>query len=144
MTFIEGRAFWTLFNHIKKRDIAMTAPVEMTYSSEGDGATKKTAMAFMYRSTKQGQLGNEGKVEVVDVPAQTAISIGIRGDATKQRVADAKLRLENWLQTHREEYESAGPLRVMGYNSPFVADEKRFTEVQIPVITKQQRKATAR
>ena len=144
MTLIEGRAFWTLFNHTNKRDIAMTAPVEMTYSSQGDDAPKKTAMAFMYRSTKQGQLGSEGKVEVVDVPAQTVISIGIRGDATKQRVADATLRLENWLQAHREEYESAGLLRVMGYNSPFVADEKRFTEVQIPVITNQRGKATAR
>ena len=63
---------------------------------------------------------------------------------TKQRVTDAQLRLENWLKTHCEEYESAGPLRVMGYNSPFVADKKRFTEVQIPVRTKQSAKANVR
>jgi hypothetical protein len=133
MTFLEGSAFWTLFNHIKERDIAMTAPVEMTYATEGNAAPKKSAMSFMYRSTRQGQLGAAGKVEVVDIPAQMAVSIGIRGDATKERVADAKRRLEGWLEAHRDEYESSGPLRVMGYNSPFVADKKQFAEVQIPV-----------
>ena len=135
MTFIEGRAFWTLFGHIKKHDIEMTAPVEMTYSS--DGAAKKAKMSFLYRTTQQGQLGVDGKVEVVDIPAQSAVSIGLRGDATKERVADAQQRLENWLKAHAAGYESIGPLRVMGYNSPFVADAKRFTEVQIPVRLKQ-------
>lgn len=136
MTLIEGRAFWTLFNHIKQKEIAMTAPVEMTYSTEGNGAAKKSAMSFLYRSTDQGQLGVEGKVEVIDVPPLTAVSIGLRGDATKDRVADAKRRLDTWLQVHGDEYESSGALRILGYNSPFVSDQQRFTEVQIPVRSK--------
>ncbi len=139
MASVESLAFWTLFNHIQKHDIAMTAPVEMTYSAEADGATKKTAMLFMYRSTEQGKLGLDGKVDVFDVPGHVAVSIGIRGKTTKERIADAKSRLENWLVDHRDEYESAGPLRIMGYNSPFVPDKKRFTEVQIPVIEKSER-----
>jgi hypothetical protein len=61
------------------------------------------------------------------------VSIGLRGDATKARVADAKQRLEAWIGAHAAEYEAAGPLRVMGYNSPFISDAKRYTEVQIPV-----------
>ena len=133
MTLVEGRAFWTLFNHIKQREIAMTAPVEMGYAPGKDGAPAKSSMSFLYRSTKQGKLEVDGKVAVVDVPAQQAVSIGLRGDATKERVNDAKRRLEDWLQAHREEYESAGAMRVMGYNSPFVADQKKLTEVQIPV-----------
>ncbi|MHC4956514.1 MAG: fasciclin domain-containing protein, partial [Planctomycetota bacterium] len=42
-----GRAsFWTLFTHIKKNKIAMTAPVEMAVSDEG-GDLKQTNMAFL-------------------------------------------------------------------------------------------------
>lgn len=136
MTLIEGRAFWTLFNHIKQREIAMTAPVEMGYAPGKDGAINKASMSFLYRNTNQGQLEVDGKVAVVDVPAQQAVSLGLRGDATKERVNDAKRRIEDWLQAHRDEYEPAGAMRVMGYNSPFVADQKKLTEVQIPVRSK--------
>lgn len=138
MTFIEGSAFWTLFNHIKRSEIAMTAPVEITYSAARDAVPKKSVMSFLYRSTEQGQLGNQGKVQVVDIPAQMALSIGIRGDASAERVADAQRRLENWLKTDNAGYEAAGAFRVMGYNSPFVSNSKRFTEVQIPVVAAQQ------
>jgi hypothetical protein len=105
----------------------------MQYASSADGPPKETSMAFLYRSTQQGSPGVEDKVEVVDIPAQLAVSIGLRGDATKARVAESKRRLEQWLADHAAEYEASGPLRVMGYNSPFVPDAKRFTEVQIPV-----------
>ncbi len=144
MTSIEGRAFLTLFNHIQRREIAMTAPVEMTYAASGDSVLKKSGMSFLYRSTEQGELGSQGKVQVVDIPAQMALSMGIRGEATTERIADAKGRLENWLKTHAKEYEEAGALRVMGYNSPFVSNSKRFTEVQIPVTAKQQRSTITR
>ena len=136
MTYFEGRAFWTLFNHIKKHDIAMTAPVEMQYAPDAEEPLKQASMAFLYRSTQQGTPGTEDKVDVTDVPAHLAVSIGVRGDATKQRVAEAKQRLEAWIEAHSSEYEASGPLRVMGYNSPFVPDAKRFTEVQIPVRAK--------
>lgn len=136
MTLIEGRAFWTLFNHIKEREIAMTAPVEITYGT-GEKGAKKASMAFLYRSTEQGEPGTTEKVEVIDIPAQTAISIGIRGSADKERVADAQKRLEAWLEAHQEQYESIGPLRVMSHNSPFVADSKQYSEVQIPVRSRQ-------
>ncbi|MBA4015571.1 MAG: hypothetical protein C0483_00070 [Pirellula sp.] len=136
MTLMEGRAFWTLFNHIKQREIAMTAPVEMSYTPGKDGKLDKSSMSFLYRSTEQGQLEVDGKVAVVDVPAQLAVSIGLQGDATKEKVNDAKQRLEAWLQIHGDEFEPAGALRVLGYNSPFVADRKKLTEVQIPVSSK--------
>ena len=137
MTLIEGRAFWTLFNHIKQRDIAMTAPVEMSYAPDKDGALKKSSMSFLYRNTEQGRIEVDGKVAVVDVPAQIVVAIGLQGDATKDKVNDAKRRLEAWLQAHGDEYEATGPIRVLGYNSPFVAEEKKLTEVQIPVRSKQ-------
>jgi hypothetical protein len=38
-----------------------------------------------------------------------------------------------FLDENKAKYEIAGPLRVMGYNSPFVPQEKNFFEVQIPL-----------
>lgn len=130
---ITGRgnnSFWTLFKHIKSRDIAMTAPVEMTYDMD-DG--KQKTMAFLYRTVQQGRLERDDDVEVIDVPAMTAVSFGLRGNADRETVAAARLRLENWLKAHADQYEAAGPLRVMGHNSPFVAASKRYHEVQIPI-----------
>ena len=69
---------------------------------------------------------------MVDVPAPQAVVIGFRDDATKECVNDAKRRLDDWLLAHRNEYEPAGAMRVMGFNSPFVADQKKLTEVPTP------------
>lgn len=133
MAGAESSAFWTLFTHIKKKDIAMTAPVEMTYGVGGTDKLQAKAMAFLYRSPKQGKAGTDEKVEVIDVAPIKALSLGMRGDVTKTRLAEAKAHLDMWLREHDKEYEASGPLRVMGYNSPFVAANRRFTEVEIPV-----------
>lgn len=133
MSGVESGAFWTLFSHIKKKDIAMTAPVEMAYGETVKKELQPKTMAFLYRSTAQGQAGTEQDVEVVDVPAMTALSLGVRGEATKARLVQAKTHLDAWLAEHTGEYEASGPLRVMGYNSPFVAANRRFTEVEIPL-----------
>lgn len=138
MAGTDSGAFWTLFTHIKKNDIAMTAPVEMTY---GEGTTDKLqakTMAFLYRSPKQGKAGTDEKVEVIDVAPIMALSLGMRGEVTRTRLADAKAHLDAWLKEHAKEYKASGPLRVMGYNSPFVAANKRFSEVEIPVRQVQQ------
>lgn len=132
MAGVESRAFWILFTHIKKKDIAMTAPVEMTYKA-GKDTLQPQSMAFLYRSVKQGQTGKDEKVEVIDVPATMALSFGMRGDVTKARLAETRGHLEAWLRNNASEYEASGPLRVMGYNSPFVAASRRFTELEIPV-----------
>jgi hypothetical protein len=133
MAEADTAAFWTLFTHIKKKDIAMTGPVEMTYKEAAKDKLQMDAMAFLYRTTKQGDPGKDEKVEVMDVAAMMAISLGMRGDLSKARLAEAKAHLDAWLEEHRKEYEVSGRLRVMGYNSPFVAADRRFTEVEIPV-----------
>ncbi len=133
MAGAESGAFWILFTHIKKNDIAMTAPVEMTYGEGAKDKLQAKAMAFLYRSLKQGKAGTDEKVEVIDVAPIMALSLGMRGEVNKTRLAEAKAHLETWLKEHAKEYEASGPLRVMGYNSPFVAANRRFTEVEIPV-----------
>jgi hypothetical protein len=133
MARAESGAFWTLFTHIKKNDIAMTAPVEMTYGEGAKDKLQANAMAFLYRSLKQGKAGTDEKVEVIDVAPIMALSLGMRGEVNKAKLAEAKAHLEAWLKEHAKEYEASEPLRVMGYNSPFVAANRRFTEVEIPV-----------
>jgi len=52
---------------------------------------------------------------------------------TKEAVSRAKQELTSWLESHRGQYEANGPLRKMGYNSPFVPNQQSYFEVQIPV-----------
>ncbi len=126
----QNSMFRTLFNHIKQNDIAMTAPVEMTYAPEGD---QPVAMAFLYRDDTIGQLGANGPVEVVDLPAATMVSVGVRGSYSGKVHAAAVARLQNWLEESESRYEPIGPPRFLGYNSPFVPWFMQYGEVQVPV-----------
>ena len=126
-----GRAFWTLFSHIKQNDIAMTAPVEMSYA---DGQSpRESSMAFLYGRPDLGQAGRQGSVEVIDVAPMVVVSTGVRGPRTAESVADARDRLQNWLKTNDERYAADGELRVMAYNSPFIPRNRNYFEVEIPI-----------
>lgn len=131
-TAMDGGAFWSLFGHIKKNDIAMTAPVEMQYGTDSQQEAVST-MAFLYGRTDLGSPGADGRVEVVDLPATTTISMGVRGGRTEAKVRAARERLERWLADNAQRYEPAGPLRVMSYNSPFMPQAWQFFEVEIPI-----------
>ena len=126
-----GRAFWTLFTHIKKNDIAMTAPVEMTYS--GPDRPTEEKMAFLYGRPDMGSTGVQGRVQVADVPEMTVVSTGVRGPRSARTVAEARERLSHWLEENKDRYTAAGQLRVMAYNSPFVSRDRNYFEVEIPI-----------
>lgn len=129
---MKGRAsgaFWTLFGHIKKHDIPMTAPVESTY---GEDEVSAVRMGFLYQSPEVGDAGIDGAVEVIDVPARHVVSLGLRGYATDQRVRDARRELLEWIEA-REDLAVDGALRTMGFNSPMVQGTRRYFEVQLPV-----------
>jgi hypothetical protein len=125
--------FWTLFRHIKENGIQMTAPVEMDYGDPRKGGSRERTMSFLYERPDQGAVGRQGNVEVIDVPATKVISIGCRGSQTSAAVADARERLMKYLAEDRDRHTIAGPMRVMGYNSPFVPRDRNYFEVQIPV-----------
>lgn len=122
-----GGSFWTLFNHIKKNDVQMTAPVEMTM----DEGLNAMDMAFLYERPSQGAAGTQGRVEVVDLPALTVLSISMRGDRSEEDVASAKRLLD--ARIAREGFVRAGPFRMLGYNSPMVPAAQRTWELQVPV-----------
>jgi len=125
--------FWTLFQHIKQNNVTMTAPVEMDYGDPRATKSKERSMSFLYERPDQGATGRQGSVEVVDVPAMTVVSIGCRGARTGAAVAEAREKLVKWLDGKKGQYVASGPMRVMGYNSPFVPRDKNFFEVQVPI-----------
>ncbi|MBN2024544.1 MAG: heme-binding protein [Pirellulales bacterium] len=126
-------AFWTLFSHIKRHNIAMTAPVEMGYAPGAEDGARAKSMAFLYGDPGLGTPGTEGAVEVVDVAPMTVASTGVRGAQTRQSVDEARRRLDAWLESNQGTWTATGPMRVMGHNSPFVPREQNYFEVQIPV-----------
>lgn len=126
-----GRAFWTLFSHIKKNDIAMTAPVEMIYADPQRPVEDR--MAFLYGRPDLGEAGRQGDVEVIDVPPMVVVSTGVRGPRTTESVGEARDRLDSWLEANKERYVSDGQLRVMAYNSPFVSRNRNYFEVEVPI-----------
>jgi len=125
--------FWTLFEHIKQNNVTMTAPVEMDYGDPQAAKSKERSMSFLYERPDQGSSGKQGSVEVIDVPAMAVVSIGCRGERTAKTITEARDKLVKWLDAKQRDYVSAGPMRVMGYNSPFVPRDRNFFEVQIPV-----------
>jgi len=126
-------AFWMLFAHIKSNGVAMTAPVELDYGDPSATEPREQSMSFLYERPDQGSAGRQGFVEVDDVPATTVLSIGCRGARTRASVDEARDKLLRWLDENKSAYRAAGPLRVLGYNSPFIPKEKQFYEVQISI-----------
>lgn len=153
--------FWPLFNHIKKRDIAMTSPVEMDYNDVGPGPKKegippdaaaraeamadeslregeasRTAdgwtMSFLYRSADLGPVGEDGNVVVVDKPQVTMVAIGIQGGYSKDKIEKGVQALEAWLAS-QDVWEAAGPARAMYYNGPEKWAWDKWSEAQLPI-----------
>lgn len=130
----ERGQFNRLFRHIKQQDIPMTAPVDMTYDRSWLEGEKmgRGQMGFYYPAADIGQLGTMDDVQVVDVPAMTAVSLGVKGSYSAKSFTKALVKLRQWLAEHKE-YEAAGPPRVLAYNSPFVLWFRKYAEVQVPV-----------
>ncbi len=125
--------FQPLFRHIKKNDIAMTAPVELTYSPHADSRqSEPVAMSFLYGDPAMGTAERQGDVEVVDLPAQTVLSVAVRGGYEKGFAVGIE-QLRQWLAKNPGRFEVVGPPRFMGYNSPFVPSFLRIGETQLPV-----------
>ena len=125
-----GNNFFTLFNHIKKNKIEMTAPVEMTMA-EKNGKYTESSMAFLYQETTLGKVGPQGNIAVLDTKECMVASIGMRGSPTAEAIESAKRWLIEKIKAAPEAYEIEGELKVMGYNSPFMPEKLRYYEVQL-------------
>jgi len=120
--------FRSLFRHITRNDVSMTAPVEMTYDEDGP-----TSMSFLYGSLEIGEPGEDGVVEVADQAAATVVAIGVRGSYTQQRYEENLALLTKWLAANADQWEVVGEPRQLSFNSPFVPGVMKYSEVQIPI-----------
>ncbi|MCC6784634.1 MAG: heme-binding protein [Planctomycetes bacterium] len=131
-----GTPFFALFRHIQRHEIPMTAPVQVEFDAADPRARRTTSMAFLYETRELGPAGPDAadeRVEVVDLPAMTTVTIGARGYDSPARIAELRAVLEAWLAAQGGRYAPAGPLRTMGYNSPMVPAPRRFFEVELPI-----------
>lgn len=127
--------FWPLFQHIKRREIAMTSPVEMDYTGwEGtpESAAGNWTMSFLYRTADLGPIGQDGKVRVVDCEPITVIAVGLRGAYRLSTVAEGIAQLETWLADNTE-WERSGDPRAFYYNGPEQRNADKWSEAQLPI-----------
>ena len=121
--------FWTLFRHIKKNEIAMTTPVEMTMAESEKGSLEMSQMAFLYEEPDMGSAGADGKsVQVVDTPPMSVLSMAWRGPRSNSLIAEYK---ELLLAEAAKRGLKGSTFRVLGYNSPSVPRKDRTHELQL-------------
>ncbi len=130
----ENRQFMALFQHIKKQQIAMTAPVVMEHDSAGpaEAESGQAAMAFLYRRTDQGEAGRFGPVAVENGAAVQVVSVGLKGPYWESRFQAKLKELREWLAAHPQ-WRATGGWRVLAYNSPFKPFWMKYCEVQLEV-----------
>ena len=128
-------AFFKLFNHIKKNDIKMTSPVQMTYDGDKDKLSE-TEMAFLYPDSETNGSAKQDDVEVIDTDPVTVISMGMRGRPSATEVEEAAEMLRKASVHFPMKFELKDEVRLMGYNSPAVPPKDQFYEVQIEFLSK--------
>lgn len=129
--------FWPLFAHIKTRGIAMTAPVEIEYEgleTDDQNGIEGWQMSFLYRDKGLGSTESYANIAVKDAQPMTVFSTGVAGNATRDSMNDAMQILEDAIAMTGG-WQTAGPVRVLGYNGPDVRANERWSEVQLPVVS---------
>ncbi|MFU8892549.1 MAG: heme-binding protein [Luteolibacter sp.] len=129
--FTDGRgqsgSFWTLFAHIKRNDIPMTAPVEMTVEPDEGGGMRRNSMAFLYQNTTVGAVGDDGaRVEIRDIPATRTLSYAWMGPDSDKNLEMAKQALEAALAERKLAVKS---YRLLGYNGPRTPSARKTWEL---------------
>ena len=134
-----NRSFWPLFQHIQKRGIAMTSPVEMDYTGMSDDKGNLSdergswTMSFLYRTPDMGETGPaESNVQVKDLEPMTVISLGMQGNYGLKQVNTALDKLRDAL-AKQDQWVVAGEPRALNYNGPQIEAGYRWSEIQIPV-----------
>jgi hypothetical protein len=132
--------FFPLFNHIKRREIEMTSPVEMNYqglrkAKDDRSGPQQWTMSFLYRSADLGPIGDDERdqrVKVVDIEPVTVVAIGFKGGYGLPLVMDGVEKLDVWL-AQNPQWEATGEPRSFFYNGPEMPNRDKWGEVQVPI-----------
>jgi hypothetical protein len=131
------RAFDPLFRHINDNEISMTSPVETRYpiSTLDPNNTNRNGEAwvsFLYSDTDTYPKEIADNIEVEDIPPMTVVSLGLRGSYDYSSYQDNIKKLHNWLRQNPE-YTVVGEPRRFFYDSPFIPEALKRSEIQIPI-----------
>lgn len=117
--------FRRLFSYIRANDVSMTVPVE--------AQIEKAQMKFYVSSADmEKNLVGQGSVTVLNLPARTVASIGIRGSYSKKKFETHRAELVAWLRKNPR-YQPAGEAYAVYWDAPFVPWFMKHAEVHIPV-----------
>jgi hypothetical protein len=152
-------AFDSLYRHISSNNIAMTAPVETRYplitlqeSAEAqpqaqifDASSGKplveasetlerdqAEVSFLYRTINVQPQQIAPGIKVEDHAPMSVVSIGLQGPYSYASYQQHLDQLREWLAQHSG-YAVAGLPRRFFYDSPFIPDAFKRSEVQIPI-----------
>ena len=129
--------FFSLFNHIQRKGIEMTAPVVMTYQTrivEHVGERGDVSMEFLYRRPDQGDAGRGGSSQGGGLPGRNFRLPGhARGEWTKNSTRKGVATLRKWLDDHQRRMDRHRPPTALGYHGPMTPVARQLNEVQIPV-----------
>lgn len=117
--------FRPLFRYIQDNDIAMTTPVE--------AAIEPGVMYFYVGADYKGlELKETDRVQVIQIPERTVISIGVRGSYSVEHFESAQQQLLEWFAAQNE-WQPAGPARALYWNGPFTLGFFKRSEVHFTV-----------
>lgn len=135
-------AFWKCFQHLQEHEHEMTAPVLWDYQHRDApappleerlaGSVQVERLHFVLEDPTRDEPGEYGAVTVSDAPEMQVLSVAFQGRLTAEVVRDCENKLQASL-AEREGWESAGPPRILGYNSPMIPEQRRYWEVQLPI-----------
>ena len=117
--------FRPLFRYIQENDIAMTTPVE---------AEILPSVMYFYIGADAANrpLTKTDTIDVVELPARTVLSLGIRGGYSSENFAKGEALLRAWLSV-QEGYRAAGPARAIYWNGPFTPWPLKRSEIHLPI-----------
>ena len=92
-----------------------------------------TSMAFLYRTSETGTLGNDGQVVVREIAPRTYASVGVRGSYNDKNFECGLAIVNAWIAANPQ-WRADGTPRFFGYNSPFILWFWKYGEVQVPVV----------
>lgn len=133
-------AFNPLFRHISSNNISMTAPVEARYplstlwvGKEGQPDEQGEAeVSFLYRSPDVNPKQIAQGIRVEDIAPMSVVSIGVQGNYSYVSYQQHVEQLRHWLAQHPD-YKVVGPPRRFFYDSPFILDALKRSEIQVPI-----------
>lgn len=117
--------FGPLFRYISRHDIAMTTPVE--------AKIEDAAMYFWVANSQRDKVaGNEGGVEVIEIPERRVASAGATGSYSPKNFAETRARLLAWLDQNPDWRADGEPYAVY-WHGPFTPWFAKRSEVHVAV-----------